>query len=95
MIKTAPILRYLKTQPNDSIDLGITSPPYNKQEKNKGGLVKNIVYKKFRDIMNENDYQDWQVKVLDELYRVIKPGGHFFYNHRVRYHNGRAIHPLQ
>ena len=95
MIKTADILSFLKKQDDDSIDLGITSPPYNKQEKNNGGLVRSVLYNKFKDVMNEEDYQKWQIEVLDELYRVIKAGGHFFYNHRVRYINGGVIHPLE
>lgn len=92
---TEDILVYLKNQKSDSIDLGITSPPYNKLEKNNGGLVKKVVYDKYKDVMSEKDYQEWQKQVLNELYRVIKPGGSFFYNHKVRYSNGRAIHPLE
>lgn len=95
MIKTTNILNFLKTLDDNSLDLGITSPPYNKQEKNNGGLVRSVLYDKYKDVMNEKDYQNWQIKVLNELYRVIKPGGHFFYNHRVRYINGGAVHPLE
>jgi site-specific DNA-methyltransferase (adenine-specific) len=45
--------------------------------------------------MPEEEYQSWQVEVLNELYRVIKEGGSFFYNHKVRYEDGKMIHPLQ
>jgi modification methylase len=45
--------------------------------------------------MKEDEYQDWQIKVLNECYRVLKPNGSMFYNHKVRIKNGLAIHPLQ
>jgi site-specific DNA-methyltransferase (adenine-specific) len=45
--------------------------------------------------MPEEEYQSWQVEVLNELYRVIKEGGSLFYNHKVRYEDGKMIHPLQ
>ena len=35
-------LDILKKIDNDFVDLGITSPPYNKGEKNIGWLVKNV-----------------------------------------------------
>ena len=78
----------------DIVDVGITSPPYNKQEKQKGWLVKNVVYDTFRDVVPEQEYQDHQVDVLNEVYRVTKPGGAFFYNHKVRWHRGRMYHPM-
>jgi modification methylase len=31
---------------------------------------------------------------LNELFRVTKEGGSFFYNHKVRYEEGKAIHPV-
>jgi len=40
----------LKEFDDDFIDLGITSPPYNKGEKHKGWLVKNVKY----NIANDN-----------------------------------------
>ncbi|WP_342262592.1 MULTISPECIES: site-specific DNA-methyltransferase [unclassified Spiroplasma] len=92
---TEDILIFLNKIPDNSIDLGLTSPPYNKQEKNKGGLVDKIMYDNHKDSMNEEEYQLWQLNVLNELFRVIKPGGSFFYNHRVRYENGGMIHPLE
>lgn len=88
-------LEVLREIPSDSIDLGITSPPYNKKEKHGGWLVPKVVYKGARDIMQEEDYQAWQIDVLNELYRVIKEGGSFFYNHKVRYEKGKMIHPME
>jgi DNA modification methylase len=88
-------LEVLRKMPDESIHLGITSPPYNKKEKHGGWLVDKVRYKGYRDVMPEEEYQSWQVEVLNELYRVIKEGGSFFYNHKVRYEDGKMIHPLQ
>ncbi len=84
----------LKQLPSDSIDLGVTSPPYNKGEKNKGWLVKNVKYNSVNDCLKEEYYQQNQIEVLNELYRVIKPGGSFFYNHKTRWDKGKMFHPI-
>ncbi|CUT00900.1 modification methylase [Candidatus Kryptobacter tengchongensis] len=88
------VLEVLKEIPSESIDLGITSPPYNKKEKYGGWLVSKVIYRGVKDIMAEDKYQKWQVEVLNELFRVIKEGGSFFYNHKVRYENGKMLHPI-
>lgn len=44
--------------------------------------------------MPEAEYQDWQVRVLLEMYRVAKEGASFFYNHKVRQFEGSIIHPM-
>lgn len=84
-------LRKLK---DNSVDLGVTSPPYNKQENKKGWLVKNVKYDKASDKKGEQEYQDNQIDILNELFRVIKPGGSFFYNHKTRWERGQMIHPM-
>jgi modification methylase len=87
-------LEVLRELPDNSIDMGVTSPPYNKGENKKGWLVDKVVYKGATDNLPEEEYQRIQVEVLNELYRVIKPGGSFFYNHKVRWERGRMIHPM-
>lgn len=84
----------LKQLPSDSIDLGVTSPPYNKGEKNKGWLVKNVKYNSVNDCIKEEYYQQNQIEVLNELFRIIKPGGSFFYNHKTRWDKGVMFHPI-
>ena len=49
---------------DDVVNVGVTSPPYNKQEKQKGWLVKNVVYDVYKDVLPEPEYQQNQVKVL-------------------------------
>lgn len=88
-------LEILKKIDNNFIDLGITSPPYNKGEKNKGWLVKNVKYNIANDNIPEEIYQQQQIKVLDELFRITKPGGSFFYNHKTRWIQGKMIHPIE
>lgn len=85
-------LEGLKQLQSDSIDLIITSPPYNigKMHSNQtqhGTYAGND--------MNEEDYQIWQIEVLNECFRVLKPNGSMFYNHKVRIKNGIAIHPIE
>jgi len=87
-------LRTLKTFNDNLIDLGITSPPYNKRENKKGWLVKNVVYSQASDNLPESEYQRNQIEVLEELYRITKEGGSFFYNHKIRWERGQLLHPM-
>jgi site-specific DNA-methyltransferase (adenine-specific) len=85
-------LEGMKRIPDESIDIILTSPPYNigKMHSNQqqfGTYSGND--------MPESDYQQWQIAILAECYRVIKPEGSMFYNHKVRIKNGAAIHPLE
>ncbi len=102
MIKTAylnkiicaDVLTVLKTLPDDFVDLGITSPPYNKGENKKGWLVNRVKYSGASDKLPEKEYQKNQIEVLNELFRIIKPGGSFFYNHKLRWERGFMLHPM-
>ncbi len=87
-------LSLLKRLPDACADVGVTSPPYNKQENKKGWLVKNVKYDVASDKLPEEEYQHQQVEVLNELYRVTKPGGSFFYNHKIRWERGVMFHPI-
>jgi len=83
-------IEVMKDMPDNSVDLIITSPPYNK--KNVGGkLVKKVKYKDYNDNIPEYDYQKLQIKFLNECFRISKV---IFYNHKVRY-DKRAIHPIE
>ena len=88
-------LDVLKKIDDDFVDLGITSPPYNKGEKNKGWLVKNVKYNIASDNISEEVYQEQQVQVLDEIFRITKQGGSFFYNHKTRWTRGKMLHPME
>lgn len=87
-------LEVLRLLPNDIVDVGVTSPPYNKGENKRGWLVANVKYSGASDKMPEDLYQENQIAVLNELYRITKPGGSFFYNHKIRWERGKMLHPM-
>jgi len=87
-------LNVLKKLPDNIVDIGVTSPPYNKGENKKGWLVKNVKYSGATDKLQEDKYQENQIAVLDEIFRITKPGGSFFYNHKLRWEKGQMFHPM-
>jgi len=87
-------LTILKSLQDEIVDVGVTSPPYNKGENKKGWLVANVKYKGASDKLPEDLYQKNQIAVLDEIFRITKPGGSFFYNHKIRWERGRLLHPM-
>lgn len=87
-------LNILRTIPDSIIDMGVTSPPYNKGENKKGWLVKNVKYSGVADKFPEDAYQENQIEVLNEIFRITKSGGSFFYNHKIRWEQGKMLHPV-
>jgi len=99
-------LETMARMPNNFIDVIITSPPYNKagyegkirkRHKNDTWKSRNIDYNdnSNNDFMNELEYQDKQIKVLNEMQRVLKYNGSVFYNHKIRVANHKASHPIE
>jgi site-specific DNA-methyltransferase (adenine-specific) len=85
-------LEVMKDIPDKSIDMVLTSPPYNigKMHSNK------IQFGTYDgNNMNEEDYQSWQIQFINECVRVLKDDGSLFYNHKVRIKNKVAIHPME
>ena len=81
------VLEGLKTLSDNSIDVIITSPPYNigyGEGKMGSDLTGHLYGEENYDFMDENEYQTWLVQVLNELYRVLKPTGSLFFNHKDR-----------
>jgi site-specific DNA-methyltransferase (adenine-specific) len=82
----------LRKLADKSVDFVITSPPYNKQEtanwgKRPGGRQKVALthgYVGYHDAMPFDEYLAWQHALLAECWRVLKPTGAIFYNHRPR-----------
>lgn len=77
---------------SESIDLCITSPPYNLGNNHHTDKKRHNPY---NDDMPEEEYQAWQIRVLQEIYRVLKSGGWLFYNHKNRIKDGKMISPLE
>lgn len=86
------VLEGLTKLDDRSIDLIITSPPYNLGNDHHTG---NKRHKSYEDNMPEQDYQEWQIKVLNECFRVLKKDGSMIYNHKNRIKNGVQISPYQ
>ncbi len=59
-------LTTLKRLPDEILDVGITSPPYNKGENKKGWLVTSVKYSGASDRLPKEFYQKNQVAVLNE-----------------------------
>lgn len=106
-------LELLKQLEDNSIDLIIFSPPYNKHGLRNGGRpvtnnnlksassqnnwVQSIPYGGDYNIdnMKEEDYERWQVEILNECYRVLKQDGSIFYNHKNRLFQGEVYSPYK
>lgn len=63
-------LRVLRRMAEGSVDVIVTSPPYNI----------GLSYRSYEDQRGEDDYLDWMVAVAAQLRRVLKPDGSFFLN---------------
>lgn len=86
---------------DNSVDLIVTSPPYNKGAYADGAQCKNwtqldggkIAYDAYDDSMKPEEYEDWQKKLISECIRVLKPTGSLFYNHKDIISQGLIVHP--
>lgn len=67
------VLDGFKKLPDNSVDLCVTSPPYNC----------GIQYDSWNDSMEWEDYLEWTKSWLIEMKRVLKPDGRFAINHLV------------
>ena len=95
-------LEWMQTQPADSLDTIIFSPPYNKKGF-RGGVrtstslwkKANIDYATYADNMPEADYQAWQIEIVNECHRIIKSTGSIFYQHKIRNWQRKGSHPME
>jgi modification methylase len=92
-------LEVMKQMPDESIDLAVTSPPYNLKNSTgngmkdgRGGKWANAAlingYSHYDDNMPHDQYNDWQHACLKEMFRLIKQDGAIFYNHKWRVQDG-------
>ncbi len=88
-------LEGLKQLEENSIDLIITSPPYNlgKYHHTQSNRFKS--YNEYDDNMPEELYQQWQIEILNECFRVLKDNGSMWYNHKNRIKDGVQITPYE
>lgn len=85
--------------PNGSVDLVVTSPPYNLKNSTgngmkdgRGGKWENAAlvngYSHHNDNMPHEEYAAWQKECLKEMLRIIPETGAIFYNHKWRVQGG-------
>lgn len=80
-------LEVMGQMPSGSIDLAVTSPPYNI-----GGRIRATTiwknpgladgYDGYDDKMDDGEYVSWQRNVISEILRLLKDDGALFYNHK-------------
>lgn len=85
-------LEEMKDIPDGSVDVIITSPPYNLGNNHHTGNKRFFAYE---DNMPEKDYQEWQKNILNECFRILKDDGSMFYNHKNRIKKGKQISPYE
>jgi DNA modification methylase len=94
-IKSSEIMRDL---PDESVDLMVTSPPYNIDIKfgNKWKNRKIVKSKgiKYDDSLPWDEYKLLLENVINETYRVLKPNGTVFFNIKNRIENDAMIPPF-
>lgn len=89
----------MQQMPSNSIDLVVTSPPYNLKNSTgngmkdgRGGKWKNAAlvngYSHHNDNLPHEEYVAWQRACLTEMMRLIKDDGAIFYNHKWRVQDG-------
>jgi len=93
-------LTVMKEMPDNSIDLVVTSPPYNLKNSTGNGMKPCTTsgkwanaalqngYSHYDDNMPHNKYVKWQRDCLTEMFRLIKENGAIFYNHKWRVQDG-------
>jgi modification methylase len=90
----------MKTMPSESIDLVVTSPPYNLKNSTGNGMKEGTKtgrwannplqngYAHHSDNMPHDKYVEWQRACLSEMMRLLKDDGAIFYNHKWRVQGG-------
>jgi site-specific DNA-methyltransferase (adenine-specific) len=92
-------LSVMKDLPSESVDLIVTSPPYNLKNSTgngmkdgRGGKWANASlvngYSHHNDCMPHEEYVEWQRNCLTQMLRLVKQSGAIFYNHKWRVQNG-------
>ena len=92
-------LSVMREMPDSSVDLVVTSPPYNLKNSTgngmkdgRGGKWSNASlingYKDHADCMPHSEYAAWQHQCLLEMFRLLKDDGAIFYNHKWRVQAG-------
>ena len=85
-------LKVLPTLADNSVDLIITSPPYNLGNNHHTG---NKQHRAYDDNLPEIKYQEQQLQFLNECFKVLKEDGSLIYNHKNRIKKGKQLSPYE
>ena len=85
-------LKVLSTLKESSVDLIITSPPYNLGNNHHTG---NKQHRAYNDNLPEAKYQEQQLHFLNECFKILKETGSLIYNHKNRIKKGRQLSPYE
>ena len=91
--------------PEESIDVIVTSPPYNlRNVGKKRAAAQNYTHSLWKsaklfdggydahdDNMPYDEYVEWQREYISAMLRVLKPTGAIFYNHKYRIQKGLLL----
>jgi modification methylase len=92
-------LTLMEKMPSGSVDLIVTSPPYNLLNSSGNGMKDGLGgkwenaelangYDSHDDAMPYDEYVQWQRRCLDSMMRLLREDGAIFYNHKWRVQNG-------
>ncbi len=98
-IYCADCIEFMDNMEAGSVDLVVTSPPYNIRNSTGNGLKDGLGgkwenaalvngYSHSDDCMPHEEYVDWQRRCLTAMMRVLGNDGAIFYNHKWRVQNG-------
>jgi len=77
VIYNGDCIQGLKRLPDNSIDLVVTSPPYNQNLS-----TQDTSKKPYKDNMDDKEYVNFIKELFREIFRVLKDDGSFFYNYK-------------
>jgi site-specific DNA-methyltransferase (adenine-specific) len=89
-IRQGDCLEIMRTMADKSVDLIVTSPPYNRanREKTKG---REAGYASYSDDLPHDQYVSWQKECLREMWRILADDGAIYYNHKHRIKRGKFL----
>ena len=98
-VHCADCIKAMDRMPSESVDVIVTSPPYNLRNSTGNGMKDGRGgkwpkakllngYKTHEDAMPHSKYVEWQRNCLSSMMRILKNDGAVFYNHKWRVQGG-------
>lgn len=100
-------LEVMRQLPSGSVDLVVTSPPYNLALSKRSGMKKSAKssnwhnakladgYRSYDDARPHDEYVEWMQNVLRESWRLLSDDGAIFLNHKPRIQKGKLWTPFE